>query len=85
VINLGSDRPVALIDVIRLIEAETGCQAQLEFRPAHAADVPATWANIQRAARLLNWAPATSTQAGFHALVAWYRDNQSWASQIMTV
>lgn len=84
VLNLGSDRPLVLMDVIRLIEAETGRQAQLEFRPAHAADVPATWADIHRAGELLGWAPKTSAETGFRSLVAWYQENRAWASQIST-
>jgi nucleoside-diphosphate-sugar epimerase len=84
IINLGSDHPVALMDIIHLIESLTGRKAQLEFRPAHSADVPATWANIRRAGELLNWSPQSSIEAGFGELYAWYRANQPWASQIST-
>ncbi|MDD3828369.1 MAG: NAD-dependent epimerase/dehydratase family protein, partial [Anaerolineae bacterium] len=49
VINLGSDQPVVLMDLVRLVEELAGRQAILEFRPAHPADVPATWADIGRA------------------------------------
>ena len=84
IINLGSDHPVALMEIIRLIEGLTGRAAQLEFRPAHAADVPATWADIRRAGELLAWKPETSLETGFASLVAWYQANQSWASQIST-
>ena len=84
VINLGSDRPIVLMDMIRLIEAETGCHAQLEFRPAHAADVPATWADISRASVRLGWKPETSFEQGCQRLVSWYQANRDWASQIAT-
>ena len=84
VINLGSDRPVAIIDIIRMIETQTGQSAQLEFRPAHPADVHATWADIQRARNLLQWTPKTSTETGFGELLAWYEANRAWASQIST-
>jgi nucleoside-diphosphate-sugar epimerase len=84
VINLGSDRPVAIIDVIRMIEAQTGQRARLEFRPAHPADVPATWADIQRASKLLEWTPKTNAETGFGELLAWYEANRAWASQIGT-
>jgi nucleoside-diphosphate-sugar epimerase len=84
IINLGSDRPVALLDIIRGIEIQSGCRARLEFQPAHAADVPATWADIRRARQLLGWSPKTGIEAGFAELVAWYQANQSWASLITT-
>lgn len=84
VINLGSDRPVALMDIIRLIEAKTGCAARLEYQPAHPADVRATWADIRRAGTVLGWAPGTNYETGFSELIAWYQANRAWASQIAT-
>ena len=83
-INLGSDQPIVLLDFIRNIETLTGRRAQIEFRPAHPADVPATWADIRRANALLNWAPKTRTEAGLGELVTWYQANQAWASLIHT-
>lgn len=84
VINLGSDAPVILLDVIRLVERLVQRPAQLIFRPAHAADVSATWADISLARRLLAWQPQTSLEQGFTQLAAWYQANRAWASQIIT-
>lgn len=84
VINLGSDQPVVLLDLVRLIEELVGRQANLEFRPAHPADVPATWADIGRAEQLLGWRPQTTFRQGVELLVQWYRDNRSWAREIDT-
>jgi len=84
VINLGSDAPVILLDVIRLVERLVQRPAQLIFRPAHAADVPATWADISQARQLLDWQPQTTLEEGFARLAAWYQANRSWASQIVT-
>ena len=84
VINLGSDAPVILLDVIRLVERLVERPAQLIFRPAHAADVSATWADISLARRLLAWQPQTSLEQGFTQLAAWYQANRAWASQIIT-
>jgi nucleoside-diphosphate-sugar epimerase len=85
VINLGSDAPVILLEVIRLVERLVQRPAQLIFRPAHAADVPATWADISQARQLLAWQPQTTLEEGFAHLVAWYQANRSWASQIVTI
>jgi nucleoside-diphosphate-sugar epimerase len=59
VINLGSDRPIVLMDAIRLVEELVGQEAQLEFMPGHPADVPATWADIGKAERLLVLRPGS--------------------------
>jgi nucleoside-diphosphate-sugar epimerase len=84
VINLGSDSPVVLADVIAHIEAALGKRANLEYRPSHPADVPATWANIDRARVLLDWKPTTRWQDGLDQLVDWYRRERHWAGEIDT-
>ena len=84
VINLGSDRPVVIMDAIRAVEALTGRAARLEFRPAQPADVAHTWANIDKARRLLGWAPMVSFDEGLQRLVDWYRANRVWAREVAT-
>lgn len=84
IINLGSDTPVVLMDAIRLVERLVGRPAQLVHREAHPADVRATWADISKAERLLDWRPHTSFEEGVANLVRWYQENRDWASQIET-
>jgi UDP-glucuronate 4-epimerase len=84
VINLGSDSPVVLADVLAYIEDALGERAQREYRPSHPADVPATWANIDRARNMLDWKPTTRWQDGVDRLVAWYRQERDWARNIAT-
>jgi UDP-glucuronate 4-epimerase len=83
-INLGGDRPVKINDIIAMVEEFTGKKAVIERQPAHPADVPATWADISKARKLLQWEPQTPLEDGVHKLVEWYRDERSWASQIST-
>ena len=82
VVNIGSDRPVSIRCVIGLLEDMLGRRASLEHCPAHPADVPATWADIGKARRILSWEPRTSLEDGLRATVEWYDQNRSWASQI---
>ena len=84
VINLGSDKPVVLMDAIRLIEEMTGRKALLEFQPLHPSDVPATWADIGKAKCLLGWRPMVDFKDGVAALVNWYQQNRAWAKEIAT-
>jgi UDP-glucuronate 4-epimerase len=84
VINLGSDKPVVLMDAIRLIEEMTGRKALLKFQPLHPSDVPATWAHIGKAKQLLGWRPKVGFQEGVNSLVKWYQDNREWAKEIAT-
>lgn len=82
IVNVGSDRPVSLRHVIGLLEREVGRPARLEHRPVHAADMPATWADIGKARRILGWEARTSLEDGLRAAVRWYEENRIWASQI---
>ena len=84
IVNLGSDQPVELMEAIRMIERLVGKPAQLQFVPAHRADVNATWANIDKARRTLDWQPRTRLAEGLESLVGWYRDNAGWARLIET-
>jgi nucleoside-diphosphate-sugar epimerase len=84
VFNLGSDRPVVLMDLIRLVEEMADRQAVLNYFPPHPADVTATWADIGKARRLLGWEPRTDLRTGVAALLDWYRQQQSWAKDVDT-
>ncbi|MHB1168103.1 MAG: SDR family NAD(P)-dependent oxidoreductase [Longimicrobiales bacterium] len=84
IINLGSDKPVVLADAVKLVEEYTGATANIVNKPRHPADVLATWADIDKAGRLLDWRPQTSFEQGVRNLVDWYGENREWASGIRT-
>ena len=83
-INLGSDQPIVLNEAIDLIERLAGRKANIHYEPRHPADVFATWADIGKAKRVLEWKPETSFEEGVEKLVAWYRDNRGWTKEIKT-
>ena len=82
VINLGSDRPVKLSEVIQLIEELIEEGADIKYEPRHIADVPATWADISKARKLLSWEPQTVFEEGLRQTVEWYMKNRNWAKEI---
>ncbi|MBG99244.1 MAG: nucleotide sugar epimerase [Solibacterales bacterium] len=84
IVNLGSNRPVSINEIITRIEDLVGRKAQIDYRPAHRADVNVTWADISKASRLLNWAPKTTYERGLEQSTEWYRTNRNWASDIAT-
>jgi UDP-glucuronate 4-epimerase len=84
IINLCSDEPVVLSDAIRMVEEAVGRRAHIEYSAMHAADVKATWANIEKAERLLGWRPQTDFRTGVRNLVDWYETNRDWARKIAT-
>lgn len=82
VINLGGDRPVKLCDVIERIASLAGRTAVIERRPADPVDVPATWADISKARRLLDFSPQVPLEEGLARAVQWHRENRDLARQI---
>jgi len=84
VINLGSDEPVVLNDALKLVEELVGKPAKIDYTPLHKADVLATWADISKAKRLLDWSPQTLHEEGIRRTVDWYNQNRAWASELET-
>jgi len=84
IINLGGDSPHDLLELIGLIESQTGKKASVERHPMPAADVMATWADVRKARTLLGWAPEVSLAEGVARLCDWYRQNRAWAEDIDT-
>jgi nucleoside-diphosphate-sugar epimerase len=85
VINLGGDRPVLLSAIIEQIGVLTGKEVRIEYRPAHPADVPTTWANVSKAARLLRWRPEIAIEEGLRRSVEWYYANRDLARSLELV
>jgi nucleoside-diphosphate-sugar epimerase len=84
VVNLGSDTPYKLMDILGKIETLLGKKASIEWYETAPADVRATWADINKAGSLLGWEPQVGMDEGLKACVNWYVDEQEWASQIRT-
>ena len=84
IVNLGSDKPVVLNEAIRMIEELVGKKARRESRPPHPADVENSWADIGKARMLLGWEPGLSLHQGLSRMVDWYRQNRSWAREVIT-
>jgi nucleoside-diphosphate-sugar epimerase len=84
VFNLGSDRPLALSSLLRLVEESVGRKAIIEKSPSHPADIPRTWARVDKARTILGWRAEVPLEEGVGALVAWYRENRAWAKDIRT-
>jgi UDP-glucuronate 4-epimerase len=82
--NLGGDRPLKLIEMVRLIEELTQRKAIIEYKAWHPADMSATWADISKAKKVLGWQPQTKFTEGMGRLAEWYEANRSWAKDIGT-
>ncbi len=82
VFNLGSDRPIELLAFARAVEQVVGKEASFVFEPAVDSDVRATWANVEKAGRLLGWRPEVSLLDGIRSAVEWHRGAAPLSSEI---
>ena len=75
IINLGSDWPHSLVEIIKIIEEVTSKKAIIKYEPFHKADVEKTWAEIKKACSLIGWKPNTSLNKGLEISIDWIRNN----------
>ena len=78
IINLGNHQTVQLETLIGAIESETGSKAIIDRQPEQPGDVPATYASIEKAGRLLNYHPVTRLEDGLRQFHEWYRGFNQW-------
>ncbi len=85
IINLGGHEVITINALIRLFEEVIGQRAQVIYGPPNPADMLTNWADVSKARRLLGWEPRVSLREGIERLVEWYRQERSWAREILTV
>ena len=73
IFNLGGSATTTLSEMIHMIEHATGKTATIDRLPEQAGDVPRTFADIAKAARMLDYAPQTAIREGIQKYVEWYR------------
>ena len=77
VINLGESRTVELRELISLLEKELGAVAKIDRQLLQPGDVPQTFADVNKARRLLGYNPQTQIEEGIHQFVEWIREHSS--------
>lgn len=82
IINLGNNNPDKLSTAIQLIEKYVGKKARFKYKEFHKADMKATWAEIEKARKLLGWQPQVSLEEGIKRTVEWTKDNWEWVKDI---
>ena len=73
VYNIGNNKPVELLEVVRLLEEAIGKKAKRELLPMQPGDVPATYANVDDLMRDVDFKPSTPIADGISRFIDWYR------------
>lgn len=73
IVNLGRGEPVLMSDFVHIIERLVGKKAVLVTPPAPPSEPKITFANIDKARRLLGYQPQTPVETGLDRLWQWYQ------------
>jgi len=73
VYNIGNNKPVELMDLIRVLEEALGRKAEKRMLPMQPGDVPATYADVDDLTADVGYRPNTPIEEGVRRFVAWYR------------
>lgn len=72
VFNLGESHTVTLARLVELLEQSLGIKALIDRQPTQPGDVPLTFANVDKARRLLGYNPSTTIEAGLAKFAEWF-------------
>ena len=76
IINLGSQNPVSLSELIRIIGKVLGREPVLNYLPMQPGDVIQTFADTGKAARLLNYSATCTLEKGIEEFYIWMKTPQ---------
>ncbi len=70
--NLGESETVSVLEMIEALEKALNLKAQIEFKPLQLGDVPITYANIDKAKKILGYKPTTPFKEGIKNFAQWF-------------
>jgi UDP-glucuronate 4-epimerase len=74
IFNLGNGNPIKLTDIITYIEQETGKKVNIEFVDSIKGESEITWADNDKAKRILGFDPKTDIRQGIKNYLEWYKN-----------
>lgn len=77
VFNIGSSSPISINNFIRKIEKITGKKANIEYANRFLPEMRNTYANIQKAGKLLGYKPRMNIEDGLEIFIHWFKRNRA--------
>jgi len=74
VFNIGSNKPVNLMDFISILEKILGRKSKKNYMPMQPGDAEASWSSSEELIQTINYSPNTSIKTGIQNFVDWYLD-----------
>ena len=82
IFNLGNHRSEELLGLIEVMEKALGVEAQKELVPIQPGDVPATYADVERARTKLGYEPTTPISVGVPNFIEWFQAHADLIQQM---
>jgi len=77
-INLGNNKPISLLDLVKTIENQIGKKADIIYTDSKPGDVDITYANIQKASNILDYHPNFLFEEGISNFIKWFKDENKF-------
>tara|TARA_B100002052_G_C15837897_1_gene578694 strand:+ start:251 stop:1207 length:957 start_codon:yes stop_codon:yes gene_type:complete len=72
IFNLGNNKSVDLMEMIKVIEIKLGKKAKINFMDMQPGDVKVTYADIEHSQKMLGYSPNTGISDGISQFIDWY-------------
>lgn len=76
IINIGSQHPIQIKELIKIIEKKTGKKIKIKQQPLIREEALVTFADCQKAKKILNWKPQVNFTSGMNKFIQWYNDTR---------
>jgi UDP-glucuronate 4-epimerase len=73
ILNIGNNRPIEVLYLVRVIEEALGVTAKIDLAPMAKGDVYTTFASVDDLAALTGYSPTVRIEDGVVRFVDWYR------------
>lgn len=82
IFNLGNSSPVTLAELIQTVEKVTGKKANITKMPPRQGEMFVTFANIDKAKKMLNYNPSTSIEQIVQIYFDWFSKQEDWYKKL---
>jgi UDP-glucuronate 4-epimerase len=72
--NIGNSSPENLMEIVRYIEKELGCKAEINLLPLQPGDMEKTYADVEDLKSDFDYKPSTPVEVGVREFVRWYKE-----------
>ncbi len=85
IFNLGNSNPVTLTELVKTVEEVTGKKANIVQKPARKGEMMVTFANIEKAKKMLGYNPNTSLKQIVEIYYEWFQNQDEWYKTLVSV